>query len=159
MFGFESHTLRKVTPGQALVIGINHTVCHTSLPQRRGSALWHGAKKLTRSGPFGRTLANMTRDTRSAYRSRAAATERMVDEAVQSVRDARDAEWEAARALAAELNAAVPFTDDEYRSARAVRTKTGWRAVVKVNAKSVSVASGYSWTDRVPRAQVLEVRA
>ena len=94
----------------------------------------------------------------TAYRARAAATERMVDAAVAEVAAARTAEFEAARAAAAEQRTPVPFSEEQYRAATAVRTKLGWRPVVKVNAKSVSVATGYSWTDRVPRAQILEVR-
>lgn len=39
-----------------------------------------------------------------------------------------------------------------------VRTSTGWRKVVRVNAKSVSVDSGYSWVDRLTFDNVLEAR-
>lgn len=60
MFGFESHTLRNITPGQTLVIGINHSVCHASLPQLRGSRLWHRANPAHRIGPIGRKVARMT---------------------------------------------------------------------------------------------------
>lgn len=97
-------------------------------------------------------------DTRSAYRARAAATERMVDEAVASVKAEQDARFAAARSAAAEANAPVPFTEEQYRAAIAVRTKLGWRRVLKVSAKSVSVESGHSWTDRINRTQILEVR-
>lgn len=34
----------------------------------------------------------------------------------------------------------------------------GWRKVVRVNAKSVSVDSGYSWVDRIEFAGITEVR-
>lgn len=101
----------------------------------------------------------MKRDTRTAYRARAAATERMVDEAVAEVNAERDAQRAAAKAATAIRNTPIPFTDDEYTAARAVRTKLGWHKVVRVNAKSVSVESGYSWTDRIARDKILEVRA
>jgi hypothetical protein len=101
----------------------------------------------------------MKRDTRTAYRARAAATERMVDEAVAAVKAEADARREAAKAAAAIRNTPVPFTDDDYNAARLVRTKLGWHKVAKVNAKSVSVETGYSWTDRIARDKVLEVRA
>ena len=39
-----------------------------------------------------------------------------------------------------------------------VRTRVGWHKVLKVNAKSVRVATGYSWTDRITFDQILEVR-
>lgn len=99
------------------------------------------------------------RDTRTAYRARAAATERMVDEAVAAVKAERDAERQAAKAATALRNTPVPFTDDEWATAQAVRTRLGWHKVVRANAKSVTVETGYSWTDRIARAKVLEVRS
>ena len=43
--------------------------------------------------------------------------------------------------------------------ARLVRDSLGWHRVVRVNTKSVSVETGYSWTDRIPLANVLEARS
>ena len=40
-----------------------------------------------------------------------------------------------------------------------VRDSYGWHRVIRVNAKSVSVETGYSWTDRIPLANVLETRS
>ena len=54
--------------------------------------------------------------------------------------------------------ARVLLTREDIVGARAVRTVRGWHAVVRVNAKSVSVHTGYSWVDRVPFEDVLEVR-
>ena len=51
----------------------------------------------------------------------------------------------------------VRLTREDIVGARAVRTVRGWQAVVRVNAKSVSVHTGYSWVDRVPFDDVLEV--
>jgi hypothetical protein len=51
----------------------------------------------------------------------------------------------------------VPFTDEELKAARAVRTINGWHKVVRVNAKTVTVETGYSWTDRYPFKKILEV--
>lgn len=39
-----------------------------------------------------------------------------------------------------------------------VRTAGGWHTVVRVNARTVSVATGYSWVDRYPFDRLLEVR-
>jgi len=47
----------------------------------------------------------------------------------------------------------------DVAGAKYVRTVTGWRKVVRVSAKSVSVESGYSWVDRIPLGQILEARA
>lgn len=55
-------------------------------------------------------------------------------------------------------NAPVPFTPEELKAARLVRTHHGWHKVARVNAKSVSVETGYSWTDRYAIEKVLEVR-
>lgn len=52
----------------------------------------------------------------------------------------------------------VSFTTDELKAATHIRTDLGWHKVVKVNAKSVSVETGYSWVDRYALAKVLEVR-
>ena len=51
----------------------------------------------------------------------------------------------------------VRLTREDIVGALAVRTVRGWQAVVRVNAKSVSVHTGYSWVDRVPFDDVLEV--
>ena len=68
-------------------------------------------------------------------------------------------ELASARQVAAVREAArVRLTREEIVGARAVRTKGGWQAVVRVNAKSVSVHTGYSWVDRVLFDDVLEVR-
>ena len=39
-----------------------------------------------------------------------------------------------------------------------VRDSYGWHRVIRVNAKSVSVETGYSWTDLIPLNSILEVR-
>lgn len=64
-----------------------------------------------------------------------------------------------ARVAYEKKNAPVPFTAEELKAARAIRTSSGWHKVVRVNAKSVSVATGYSWTDRYAIDKILEVRA
>lgn len=101
----------------------------------------------------------MKRDTVSAYRARARATESMVDTAVATMKAEAAETWAARRAETAAANAPVPFTEEQYRAAVAVRTKLGWHRVVRVNAKSVTVKTAYSWDDRIPRPSILEVRA
>lgn len=52
----------------------------------------------------------------------------------------------------------VRFTADDLKGATHVRTIGSWRKVVRVSAKSVTVETPYSWTDRIPIEQVLEFR-
>lgn len=60
---------------------------------------------------------------------------------------------------AAKHNVPVPFTADELKAAKYVRDRFGWHRVVRVNAKSVTVETGYSWTDRLSIESLVEVRA
>jgi hypothetical protein len=55
-------------------------------------------------------------------------------------------------------NTQIPFTEEQYKAAKAVRTARGWYKVARVNAKSVTVETGYSWTDRITRDKIIEVR-
>lgn len=52
------------------------------------------------------------------------------------------------------------LTRDDVAGALAIRDSLGWRKVVRVNAKSVTVVSKLlpTWTDLVPFEKVLEVR-
>ena len=52
----------------------------------------------------------------------------------------------------------VKFTHDDLAGAKFIRTRHGWWDVVRVNAKSVTVATNFSWTERVPFDDVLEVK-
>lgn len=59
----------------------------------------------------------------------------------------------------AKRNVPVPYTADELKAAKYVRDDNGWHRVVRVSAKSVSVETGYSWTDRITLDRIIEVRA
>lgn len=50
------------------------------------------------------------------------------------------------------------FGHEDLEGARYIRTNAGWYKVVRVNAKSVTVESGYSWTDRIEHDRIIEVR-
>jgi hypothetical protein len=52
----------------------------------------------------------------------------------------------------------VRLTREDVVGAVLVRTIHGWHRVVRVNKTTVSVATGYSWTDRYEFDKVLEVR-
>lgn len=62
------------------------------------------------------------------------------------------------RIARAKANAPVPFTTEELKAAKLIRTDLGWHKVARVNAKSVTVETDYSWTDRYAIEKVLEVR-
>ena len=51
------------------------------------------------------------------------------------------------------------ITRDKLEGAVLVRSATyGWRKVRRVNAKTVSVDSGYSWADLIPLEKILDYR-
>lgn len=52
----------------------------------------------------------------------------------------------------------VRLTREDIVGASWVHDGTSWRKVVRVNAKSVSVESGYSWTDRIEFDRIHQVR-
>lgn len=74
--------------------------------------------------------------------------------------EAQEAERAARRKAAREAEKARPrLTADDVRAARFVRDEFGWHKVVRVSAKSVTVETPYSWTDRIPLAKILEARS
>lgn len=52
----------------------------------------------------------------------------------------------------------VHFTRDDLAGAEFIHDGISWRQVRKVNAKTVSVETGYSWVDRVPFEKIRSVR-
>lgn len=52
----------------------------------------------------------------------------------------------------------VQFTRDDVVGAEFIHDGISWRQVRKVNAKTVSVETGYSWVDRVPFEKIRSVR-
>jgi hypothetical protein len=89
----------------------------------------------------------------------AQAIEATIDAARQSVLAEQRANQERLIAEYRARNAPVPFTRSELDAATHIRTSVGWHKVVRVNAKSVTVETGYSWTDRYALDKILEVRA
>lgn len=84
--------------------------------------------------------------------------QRTIDAAKAELAADAAAKREQARAEYAERNRPVPFFADELCAATHIRTVTGWHKVVRVSAKSVTVETGHSWTDRHPLARIIEVR-
>ena len=98
----------------------------------------------------------MKRDTRSAYRSRAAATERSIDAGIAEAKAAKDAEAARNAVAYAERNKPVPFTPEQLKAARAVRTMYGWHRVIRVNTTTVTVNGDFG-DYRVLEKNILEV--
>ena len=103
----------------------------------------------------------MTRDTRAAYRGRERSLQATIDAATAEIAaDARAKEQAAkvARVQAREVERArTKLTAADVAGAEFVRDASGWHPVVKVNAKTVTVRTGYSWHDRIPFARILKV--
>jgi len=101
----------------------------------------------------------MKRDTRTAFRARAAKVEREISAALAEAKAFEDAAWKAGKELALAAEAArVKFTAADLSGAVVVRDRFGWHRVVRVNRATVTVETGYSWTRAVPVAKVLEFR-
>lgn len=64
-----------------------------------------------------------------------------------------------ARIAAREAEKARPkLTAADIKGATLVRDQYGWHEVVRVSAKSVTVKTQWSWTDRIPLVRILESR-
>jgi len=63
-------------------------------------------------------------------------------------------------AAVARLDALPPKpTPEQIKGATAVRDRFGWHRVVRVNAKSVTVETPYSWTERIALKDILETKS
>jgi hypothetical protein len=82
-----------------------------------------------------------------------------IDAAKAEIAAEKAAEYAAVRdRVRASEASRVRFTAQDLAGATHVRTLLGWHRVVRVNGKSVTVETPYSWTDRVPVEKILEHR-
>ena len=88
-----------------------------------------------------------------------AAYDRQAEVAVRLDGYRKDREVLVARIARAERDAAAPRDLDSLKPGDAVRDSSGWHRVARVNAKSVTVETGYSWTDRISLDRVIETRS
>lgn len=99
---------------------------------------------------------------RAGARNGARLAERAIDEALaaqQAERDRLRAEGVARRKAAREAEKArEKFTAADLAGAEIIHDGFSWRRVIRVNAKSVTVGTAYSWTERVPIEQVRAYR-
>ena len=65
--------------------------------------------------------------------------------------------WRGIRAAQIAEGTATNYDRDTVKKGDRVRVRGHWREVVRANAKSVSVTTGYSWTDTVPYAEIQDL--
>lgn len=107
----------------------------------------------------------MKRDTRSAYRARGKAIHSTIDAAVAQV-DMEAEDYRRAAAMIAHADRAFEGTvthssfDGKIPGEVAIRDQFGWRMVLKVNTRSVTVPSliKRGWTDTVRFEKIRELR-
>lgn len=66
--------------------------------------------------------------------------------------------WQRVRAQQLEDGTATAYSRESVKAGDAVKIRGQWRRVVRANAKSVSVETGYAWTDRSPWHEVQDHR-
>ncbi|MDY7544585.1 DUF3560 domain-containing protein [Cryobacterium sp. 10S3] len=69
----------------------------------------------------------------------------------------RIAYWEAVRVAQVESGTATGYDRSTVRKGDRVRIRGQWREVVRANAKTVSVTTGYTWTDTAPYAEIQQL--
>ena len=72
-------------------------------------------------------------------------------------KEAADLKTHVEQVRAAEA-ARVRLTAEDIEGARIVKDEYGWHGVVRINAKSVTVTTPYSWTDRIPLDRIRDFR-
>jgi len=87
----------------------------------------------------------------------AAGMGRIIETAKTELAEQQAKEYAAAKASFNKRNVKIPYTPEQYKAAKIVRTVNGWHKVVRVNAKSVTVETPYSWTDRIEVGRIIEV--
>ena len=96
---------------------------------------------------------------RAGARNGARLTELAIREEKARQQVARDAEHRAGverrRAEREAEKARRKFTQVDLAGVSHVRDSIGWHRVVRVNPTTVTVETGYSWTDRIPHEKIL----
>lgn len=65
--------------------------------------------------------------------------------------------WESVRAEQIATGAATGYNRSSVQKGDRVKVRGSWREVVRVNQKTVSVTTGYSWTDTTPYAEIQQL--
>ncbi|MEV8136739.1 DUF3560 domain-containing protein [Microbacterium aurantiacum] len=67
--------------------------------------------------------------------------------------------WEKVRADQVTAGEATNYSRETINAGDAVKIRGQWRRVARANAKTVSVETGHSWTDRAPYAEIQDHKA
>lgn len=116
----------------------------------RVSAAASHAKGRTSPVTVANRIARLEAELRAAQRTTSADVDRIRDELDY---------WTRLRADQIDAGAATNYGPDTIKAGDLVKIAGHWREVVRVNRTTVSVATGYSWTDRAPYAHVQAHRA
>ncbi|MEC5152604.1 DUF3560 domain-containing protein [Cryobacterium sp. GrIS_2_6] len=65
--------------------------------------------------------------------------------------------WEAVRAAQVESGKATGYDRSTVKKGDRVKIRGQWREVVRANVKTVSVTTGYTWTDTAPYAEIQQL--
>lgn len=88
-----------------------------------------------------------------------AAVERGIDAGLAEQKAERYAAWKrSSEVRRAAETARVRYTTADLTGVTHVRDYLGWHKVVRVNKNTVTVETGYSWTDRIPVDRIIEHR-
>lgn len=94
--------------------------------------------------------------SRAESRRKDADNERSITVELARQKTVRDAEQRANRVAADMADAArIRLTRDDVKDAVLVRDQFGWHNVIRVNRTTVTVETGYSWTDRIPFDKII----
>lgn len=102
----------------------------------------------------------MSRDSVTAFRARAKAVEDSISAELSRQKTASDSEYRAVKERAAQVESErVRFTREQILGATHIVDRFGkLRTVVRVNQKTVSVTTQWSWTETVPFDRVRAVK-
>jgi len=107
-----------------------------------------------------RTMTGDVYDYRSGFRpateQESAARSARLTPFVEEKRD-QVAYWEGVRAAQIETGRATGYNRTNVHKGDRVKVRGSWHDVVRVNAKTVSVTTDYSWTNTTPYAEIQDV--
>jgi hypothetical protein len=103
-----------------------------------------------------RILAPCCDDERGYVDATDAQKQARADHLAPNLAEKRDqvAYWEAVRAAQIESGTATGYDRSTVKKGDRVKIRGQWREVVRANPKTVSVSTGYTWTDTAPYAEI-----
>ena len=103
-----------------------------------------------------RIIAPRYDDARGYIDATDAQKQARADHLAPNLAEKRDqiAYWEAVRAAQIESGTATGYDRSTVKKGDRVKIRGQWREVVRANPKTVSVSTGYTWTDTAPYAEI-----